>query len=178
MHNWQPTLTGRKIQVRPLNREDFEPLFQAASDPAIWEQHSALDRYQRAPFQKFFSDALASGGALVVEELPSGRIIGSSRYYDRRESDQSIIVGYTFLTRDHWGDGTNSELKELMLTYAFQRAARVWFQVSHGNLRSQKALEKIGARYSHDEEVVVAGAPSSRRIYKLDRETWTLRKSS
>lgn len=169
MNRWQPTLRGQTILLRPLTHDDFEPLFRAASDPLIWEQHSAHDRYQRGPFEKFFKGALECGGALLIQDLQTGDVIGSSRFYDWSESDQSIIVGYTFLTRANWGTGTNAEMKRLMLDHAFQFAARVWFQVSHGNLRSQKALEKLGASYSHDEEVIVAGAPSARRIYKIDR---------
>jgi RimJ/RimL family protein N-acetyltransferase len=170
VNRWQPTLQGETVLVRPLVQDDFELLFQAASDPLIWEQHSARDRYQRGPFEKFFKSALDCGGAQIIQDIHSGAVIGSSRYYDWNESDQSIIVGYTFITRPHWGTGTNAEVKRLMLDHAFQFAQRVWFQVSHGNLRSQKALEKLGATYSHDEQVIVAGIDSARKIYKIDRQ--------
>ena len=99
----------------------------------------------------------------------TGAVIGSSRYYDWNEKDCSIIVGYTFLSRAYWGTGMNRIVKGLMLESAFQRAERVWFQVSAQNLRSQRALEKIGAVYSHEEAVWVAGVLSPRHIFKLDR---------
>jgi RimJ/RimL family protein N-acetyltransferase len=72
-------------------------------------------------------------------------VIGSSRYagYDERASE--IEIGWTFLARSHWGGACNRELKQLMLRHAFQFVERVLFIVGPGNLRSQKALEKIGA---------------------------------
>ncbi|WP_336511600.1 hypothetical protein [Candidatus Accumulibacter phosphatis] len=64
----QPTLIGETIFLRPLQAGDFEPLYAAASDPAIWEQHPEPLRYQRAVFAGFFASALASGGALLAIE--------------------------------------------------------------------------------------------------------------
>lgn len=167
--DFQPQLNGVGIRIRPLIPGDFEALFLAASDPLIWEQHSDRTRYTREGFQKFFSDALASKGSVIVEEKKTNRVIGASRFYDWSLQDQSLIIGYTFLTRDHWGGETNSELKSLMLAHAFQMAKTVFFQVSHENKRSQRALEKIGAKYSHDEEVIALGKKSTRKIFRIDR---------
>ena len=54
----QPWLRGNSIELRPLRPEDFEALFQAASDPLIWEQHPEPNRYQWETFQKYFSGAI------------------------------------------------------------------------------------------------------------------------
>jgi N-acetyltransferase len=152
----QPTLHGRQIMLRPLHETDFDALFAAASDPLIWQQHPEPDRYQRDVFQKFFDSGLACGGAFVVVDAGSGRIVGSSRYYDYRPDQKEIKIGYTFLQRACWGGDYNRELKALMLDHAFRFVDRVLFEVGEHNLRSQKALEKIGARYSTREETVAA----------------------
>src|SRR5438034_6882672 len=143
----QPSLTGTLIQLRPLELEDFPALFGASSDPLIWEQHPEPDRYKREVFQRFFDGAIASKGAFAVIELKSGRIIGSSRYYDYDPAQREVVVGFTFLERAFWGGSYNRELKSLMLDHAFRFVDRVLFQVGENNLRSQKALEKIGARF-------------------------------
>ena len=127
--------------------DDFEALFKAASDPLIWEQHPEPDRYKREVFRKFFDSAMESKGAFVIIERKSGTIIGSSRYYEYRPERREVIVGFTFLERKFWGGAYNGELKSLMLDYAFRFVDRVLFQVGENNLRSQKALEKIGARF-------------------------------
>ena len=143
----QPSLTGSLVQLRPLELEDFPALFGAASDPLIWEQHPEPDRYKREVFQRFFDGAIASKGAFAVIELKSGRIIGSSRYYDYDPAQREVVVGFTFLERAFWGGSYNRELKSLMLDHAFRFVDRVLFQVGENNLRSQKALQKIGASF-------------------------------
>jgi len=143
----QPTLRGRLIEVRPLQLGDFDELFEAASDPLIWEQHPEPDRYKREAFQRFFDTAIESKGAFAVVERQSGGIIGSSRYYAYNPAEREVMIGYTFLTRAFWGGAYNRELKTLMLDHAFQCVDRVVFQVGERNLRSQQALRKIGARF-------------------------------
>ncbi|NBO20540.1 MAG: N-acetyltransferase, partial [Rhodobacteraceae bacterium] len=100
----------------------------------------------------------------------SGRVIGSSRYYDWNPADRSVVIGYTFLAREHWGDGTNREMKRLMLDHAFRWAHTAWFHVSPGNRRSQMALERIGATLHDRQMVPVGGVPSERLIYRIDRQ--------
>jgi RimJ/RimL family protein N-acetyltransferase len=140
----QPNLKGELIELRPLRSDEFEALYAAASDPLIWEQHPQRSRYQREVFQKYFDEAIASEGALVVIDHQSGRIIGCSRYYDYKPEHREIVIGYTFLTREFWGGGTNAELKSLMLNHIFQYVDSVQFHVGENNLRSRKAMEKIG----------------------------------
>ena len=105
----------------------------------------------------------------MIVDNASGRVIGSSRYCDWNPSDESVVIGYTYLERAHWGGGTNREVKALMIAHAFRFARTVWFHVSPGNARSQRALEKIGARFDREEMVPVGGVPSARMIYRVDR---------
>jgi RimJ/RimL family protein N-acetyltransferase len=143
----QPTLKGDLIEIRPLALEDFNALFTAASDPLIWEQHPENDRHKREVFQRFFDGAIESKGAFVVIEQKSGRIIGSSRYCNLNPAEREVEIGWTFLERAFWGGPYNRELKTLMLNHAFRFVDRVLFVVGQGNVRSQKALEKIGAKF-------------------------------
>ena len=143
----QPTLTGDPIELRPLTREDFDPLFAAASDPLIWEQHPENDRYTRKVFQNYFDGAMESKGAFAIVDRKSGRIIGSSRYCNLNEAKGEVEIGWTFLERTFWGGTYNRELKFLMLGHAFRFVDRVLFVVGENNIRSQKALEKIGAKF-------------------------------
>jgi RimJ/RimL family protein N-acetyltransferase len=140
----QPTLDGELLRLRPLRDEDWEDLFAVASDPLIWEQHPAPDRYQEKVFRGFFREAMECGGALVVIDKKSGRIIGSSRYIGYDEERSEIEIGYTFLARAYWGGAFNREMKHLMLGHAFRFVRHVVFLVGPQNFRSQKAMEKIG----------------------------------
>jgi len=143
----QPILTGDLIELRPLQPNDFDALFSAASDPLIWEQHPESDRYQRDVFQTYFEGALESRGAFAIIERKSGRIIGSSRYCKLNLRRREVEVGWTFLERKFWGGSYNRELKRLMLDHAFHFVDQVYFVVGEKNFRSQRALEKIGANF-------------------------------
>ena len=140
----QPRLTGELLELRPLRTEDYEELYSVASDPLIWEQHPVKDRYMREVFDGFFREALESQGALVATDLKSGRIIGSSRFHGYDAERSTIEIGWTFLARKYWGGVYNGELKRLMLQHAFKFVNSVTFMVGAQNLRSQRAVEKIG----------------------------------
>ena len=140
----QPVLTGKLLSLRPLRLEDFPELYAVASDPLIWEQHPMKDRYKEEVFREFFREALESGGAFAVIDSKDGRIIGSSRYFGFDEAKSEIEIGWTFLARSHWGGVYNREMKQLMLRHAFQFVNTVVFMVGPQNVRSQRAMEKIG----------------------------------
>lgn len=140
----QPTLRGELLELRPLRPEDFHDLYAVASDPLIWEQHPASDRYKEDVFKEFFREAMESGGALVALDTKDGRIIGSSRFFGYDQEKNEIEIGWTFLARSYWGGVCNREMKQLMLRHAFRFVKRVVFLVGPKNRRSQRAMEKIG----------------------------------
>lgn len=139
----QPTLTGELLTVRPLREADRAALFAVASDPLIWDQHPAR-RYLPEVFEEFFRESIESGGALIVHDAATGEVIGSSRYHDYDAAAGEVEIGWTFLARSHWGGPYNRELKRLMLEHAFRFVDAVLFIVAPENLRSQRAVEKIG----------------------------------
>ncbi|MFZ0480718.1 MAG: GNAT family N-acetyltransferase [Terriglobales bacterium] len=145
LFDFQPTLKGELVELRPLRPDDAEGLFAVASDPFIWEQHPARDRYKPEVFNALFSESLASGGALTALDCKDGRIIGSSRFHAYNAEASEVEIGWTFLARSHWGGNYNGEMKRLMLRHAFQFVKRVVFLIGPQNVRSQKAVEKLGA---------------------------------
>jgi RimJ/RimL family protein N-acetyltransferase len=140
----QPTLKGSLLELRPLQASDFQLLYAVASDPLIWEQHPAKDRWKEDVFRTFFQESLDSGGALLAVDCKLRKVIGSSRFHGYDAQRSEIEIGWTFLARSHWGGTYNREMKELMLRHAFAFVDRVVFLVGPNNLRSQRAVEKIG----------------------------------
>ena len=141
----QPHLRGERVGLRPLRPGDWDELFAVASDSLIWEQHPESDRYKEDVFRIFFSDALESGGAFVVTDTKTQQIIGSTRFYGYDPEKSEIEIGWTFLARKYWGGRYNREMKELLLAHAFKFVETVVFLVGEHNIRSQRAMEKIGA---------------------------------
>jgi N-acetyltransferase len=146
MHfDYQPVLKGELVELRPLQAEDYDDLYAVAADPLIWEQHPVKERSERQGFQLFFREALASGGALIVIDNRTQRVIGSSRFHGYDHEKSEVEIGWTFLARSHWGGRYNGEMKRLMLQHAFQFVRSVVFLIGPNNIRSQRAVEKIGA---------------------------------
>jgi RimJ/RimL family protein N-acetyltransferase len=141
----QPTLEGPLVTLRPLRAEDFDALYAVAKDPLIWEQHPQRERCQEETFRGFFREAMASGGALLALDAQSGDAIGSSRFHGYDAARSEVEIGWTFLARSYWGGRYNGEMKQLMLRHALQFVDRVVFLIGPQNLRSQRAVEKIGA---------------------------------
>lgn len=142
--DFQPILKVDRLELRPLQATDFDDLFAVAADPLIWEQHPVKDRYQKEVFEDFFRESLESGGALIAIDSKDGKAIGSSRFHGYDSSKSEVEIGWTFLARSHWGGVYNREMKQLMLQHAFRFVGSVIFLVGIQNLRSQRAVEKIG----------------------------------
>jgi RimJ/RimL family protein N-acetyltransferase len=142
--DYQPTLSGSLVRLRPLNAEDFTALHAAAADPGIWEQHPEPDRHREEVFRPYFDSLLSSREALVVVNQATGEVVGMSRFHGYDPDRSEVEIGWTFLVRSHWGGDYNRELKQLMLNHAFRFVRTVVFLVGAENLRSQRAVEKIG----------------------------------
>ena len=170
----QTPLTGTLVRLEPLQSRDFEALYAVASDPLIWEQHPERDRYKRDVFEKFFQGAIDSRGAYLVIDQATGQAIGSSRYHGYDEARGEIEIGWTFLDRAHWGGRYNRELKSLMLRHAFTFARSVVFWVGEKNLRSRKAIEKIGAEL----EETSGHTREGHVVYRITRAQFELRNRS
>ena len=170
----QPTLEGERLLVRPLAEADREALYAVADDRELWALHPAHDRWQRPVFDALFDDALANGGALAVILKETGRIIGSSQYRPSSKIAGAMEIGWTFLARDQWGGETNRELKRLMLAHLLASVDQAVFRVGPANLRSRRALEKIGGRLMELTEDVTYpdGRVVAHVFYAIDRASF------
>lgn len=169
----QPELENDIIIAKPLSENDFEKLFEVASDPLIWEQHPNKERYKREVFKKFFEGAIESKGAFLVFDKNTGKPIGSSRYYDYDNEKNCVAIGYTFIAKDHWGTTFNRALKTLMLNHAFKFIDKVYFHIGAENIRSQKAITKLGAEKVDEIEMRYHGEEIKLNfVYKMDKDIW------
>ena len=156
----QPThLKNDLVWLEPLKQAHFEELYLVASDPLIWEQHPNPDRYKLDAFTNYFKGAIESAGAFIIRDALSGQALGSSRYCAYDAANKEIQIGYTFFSRVCWGKSINKAVKKLMLTHAFNYVDKVAFYVGANNIRSQKAMERIGGIKVREEVVAYFGEP-------------------
>ena len=168
----QPTLVGDLVVVRPVALTDWAGMYAAASDPEIWAVHPASDRYQEPVFRQFFDEAVKSESALSIVDRTSGRIVGSSRYHGFDPARNEIEIGWTFLSRNCWGGTYNREVKTLMLDHAFGFVSAVVFWVGESNIRSRRAMEKIGGVLRDGRhERTLHGKAYPHVIYEITRPT-------
>ena len=165
--NMQPILDHETIHLRPLKENDFEPLYQIAKDPLIWEQHPCNDRYKKEVYTEFFKESLASKGALIVIDKTKNTIIGSSRYKPIVGVDTAVEIGWSFLSRNYWGGRYNKMMKKLMIDHAFEYVKDIIFYVNDTNIRSQKAVLKIGGERITDTKY--------KHLLNKDLDIWTYR---
>ncbi len=144
--NLQPTLEDELIILRPLAEDDFDALYEVAQDPLIWEQHPNWDRYKRDVFIEFFSGAMQSKGAFLILDKETRKVIGSTRFKKIEGVENAIEIGWSFLARDKWGGTYNRSMKKLMIDYALNHIGHIIFYIGNDNIRSQKAVEKLGGR--------------------------------
>ncbi|WP_346239445.1 GNAT family N-acetyltransferase [Niabella insulamsoli] len=177
--NIQPKLESENILLSPLNERDFDTLYLAASNPKIWEQHPNKERWKKEVFKTFFVGAIQSKGAFKIIDKSSDSVIGSTRFYDLSEQESSIQIGYTFYKTEYWGRGTNNLVKTLMLDYIFNYVSKVYFHIGANNIRSQKAIVKLGALKVGEQEVTYFGEkPMQNFVYELTYENWKKKKAA
>ncbi|MFZ4262716.1 GNAT family N-acetyltransferase [Sphingobacterium sp. HJSM2_6] len=158
------------IHLIPLEKSDFEWVYAAASDPEIWEQHPDRNRYTPVGFTQYFQKLLACDIPYLILDLKTEQVIGATSYYQCNEAQKSVAIGFTFLKKAYWGGTYNSSLKKLMIEYAFESLDSIYFHVRDQNLRSQKAIEKLGAVFN---KTYLAEDNSSEQIeYILKKELY------
>ena len=168
----QPTLENAVALLKPLQQADFEALYLTASDPKIWEQHPNKDRWQRDVFLNYFQGAMESGGAFMIIDKASGEIAGSTRFYNYNETEKSILIGYTFYAVKFWGSGLNPVVKRLMMDYIFPFVDKVHFHIGATNIRSQVAIQRLGAQKIAEETVAYYGeSPKLNFVYEITQPT-------
>lgn len=147
------SLKGNYVYLQILQQHHFPLVKELAKDERLWEYTKTLlvnDTFDDQ-FTKYISAALDdrnTGGqvSFVICDAFTHAILGMTRYYRIEPAHKRLSIGYTWYTPQVWGKVHNKECKLLLLQYAFEilRYQRVEFEVAHQNIRSQKAVEKIG----------------------------------
>ncbi|MDQ2885905.1 MAG: GNAT family N-acetyltransferase [Chloroflexota bacterium] len=146
------TLPGSFVRLEPLQMKHASDLFAAAQDPALWTYMSAHLNSSLPAIEAWISAALQEQAAgmilpFAIIDISSGYAVGSTRYMAISLRDRGLEIGWTWLASSVQRTGANTECKYLLLRHAFETlgAIRVQLKTHHDNLRSQRAIERIGA---------------------------------
>jgi RimJ/RimL family protein N-acetyltransferase len=146
------TLTGRSVRLEPLSEAHVPDLTQVAGDESIWRfmlYGTIRTEEQMLTWVRDLLERQAHGTDLpfAVIHLGAGKAIGATRYLDIRPVDRGIEIGGTWYGVEYQRTAVNTECKYLLLTHAFEQLGclRVQFKTDLRNVRSQRAIERIGA---------------------------------
>ena len=186
-------LSGAHVYLKELQEENIPAIKVLAKDERIWEFTKTLlitETYDQQ-FEQYISLALNPNGdgmfgvglqkTFVIYRSIDNAIIGMSRYYGLSEKHKRLDIGYTWYIPEVWKKVYNKECKLLLLQYAFEvlKFNRVGFHVAHINIRSQKAVEKIGGiregvlrNHSYQPD----GSVRSTVLFSILKEEWPQKK--
>jgi N-acetyltransferase len=173
MFDFQPYLDVELVVMRPMVEADFELLYAVASDPHIWAVHPTHERWQRPVFRANIDEAYAEKGGLVAIDNVTGGIIGFSRYSQVAVGPDDIEIGWSFLAREYWGGRYNRDMKRIMVAHALRAFDRVVFRVGETNVRSRRAMEKIGGvQIDWDEILPIFDRKAVYIAYEIRRDSF------
>ncbi|KML59189.1 GCN5 family acetyltransferase [Burkholderia cepacia] len=148
----QPTLTGERIELRPLDASDRQALLDAAADGQLW--NLKVTAVPSAETVDAYIDTALKGRAagtvmpFAIVDRTSGRVIGSTRFWKIDRTHRKLEIGHTWLSESAQRTRANTEAKWLLLTYAFDtlHCVRVQFTTDELNEKSRAAILRLGAK--------------------------------
>ena len=148
------TLCGNIIRLEPLSEIHIPDLTIAGQDEQIWEFMLYGNVSSEADMQTWVNDILTrqemgTDLPFTVIHLETNLGIGATRFLNIRRDHLGVEIGGTWYSVNYQRTAVNTECKYLMMTHAFEtwRCIRVQFKTDSRNIRSQRALERIGAKY-------------------------------
>ncbi len=183
-------LKGKHVTLELLSPGHKETLRQLAKDERIWEGNRGFQVNESfdEQFDRYFSTAIdnrAMGNqqAFTICSTATREIMGMTRLLNIDEKEKRLEIGYTWYVPAVWGKVYNKECKLLLLQYTFEELGfnRAQFNVAGQNIRSQKAVEKIGGikegvlrkhGYRND------GSPKDTVIFSIINDEWNVKKEN
>ena len=142
-------LQGELVRLEPMSQDHAQGLYNRGRTATDWQYLPRACFVDLADARQWVAEALEAPDQLpfVIIERGKNKVVGSTRYLNIRPAHRSLEIGWTWLGQEWQRTGVNTEVKLLLLTHALERLGclRVEFKTDARNLRSQRALERIGA---------------------------------
>jgi RimJ/RimL family protein N-acetyltransferase len=142
-------LKSYSVRLEPLSQAHAQGLFNRGQEVADWAYMPRSCFVDMADTRQWIDEALQAPGQIpfAIVETGKDKAVGSTRYLNIRPEHRSLEIGWTWLGKEWQRTAINTEVKSLLLSHAFERLGciRVEFKTDGRNMRSQRALERIGA---------------------------------
>jgi RimJ/RimL family protein N-acetyltransferase len=175
------TLEGTRVRLEPLSMDHFPALARIAFDRQVWKwMNDPMETEEH--LRNYISSALSaasSGTAMpwVTHSKADDRIVGSTRFADIQTRHRTLEIGWTWLHPGDQRSGINVEAKYLQLRHAFEvmGARRVAFKTHHLNIKSQTAIQALGAKHEgifRNHVIQSDGSTRHSYWYSIIEEDW------
>ncbi len=146
------TLGGRIVRLEPLSKDHVSSLAKVGLEEKIWRymRYGKVETVEQLAVwvgELLELQKLGTDLPFAVIHLASGEAVGCTRYLNIDPEERSLEIGGTWYGLDYQGTLVNTECKYLLMQHAFESLGciRVWYKTDSRNLRSQRAIEKLGA---------------------------------
>ncbi|MFN8381670.1 MAG: GNAT family protein [Anaerolineales bacterium] len=155
MTNWTVPviLQGKYVRLEPLSESHISGLTEIGIGQSFWDFMLYGNIQTEGDMRNWVLDirSRAEKGTdlpFAVIHLASGRVAGATRYLNIMPKDRGLEIGGTWYGMDFQRTPVNTECKYLLLTHAFEtlKCIRVQLKTDKRNERSQKAIERLGAK--------------------------------
>lgn len=174
-------LENENVLLKPMDRGDVAGIFAAAYYLEIWP-YLPITVESEEDVEKYVASALLAKQQekefpFVIIDPKTSAIIGSTKFMDIDVKHKRLEIGFTWLTPSYWRTAVNTNCKYLLLQYAFETlgSQRVQIKTDHENLRSQKAIERIGAIKEgvlRNHMIRKDGTTRHTVMYSITKEDW------
>lgn len=144
------TLTGKHVRLEPMSEKHVPSLTAIGLDDSIWEYMLYGQVRSEEDIRRWVRAILSRPDLpFVAIHLASGRVAGATRYLNITPEFRGLEIGGTWYGLEFQRTAVNTECKYLLLQYAFETLGciRVQFKTDSRNVRSQRAIERIGAKH-------------------------------
>ncbi len=145
-------LEGTHVRLVPPDLKHVDDLLEAAQPNEIWDFIATSPGQTRAEMLAWVNEAINETQIgtriwFIIVRKSDNRAIGATSYMDIHRKDRGLEIGGTWLTPSAWRTPINTECKYLLLRHAFENLGclRVQLKTDLRNVRSQKAIERLGA---------------------------------
>jgi RimJ/RimL family protein N-acetyltransferase len=147
------TLQGQCVRLEPLKEIHIPGLTEIGKGQDFWNFMLYGRMETEEDMRNWVLDIMSRADKgtdqpFAVIHLASGRVAGATRYLNIVPNDRGLEVGGTWYGIDFQRTVVNTECKYLLFTHAFEvlKCIRLQIKTDLRNVRSQKAIERIGAK--------------------------------
>lgn len=176
-------LEDSKASLVQLEAKHTDDLYEYGKDESLWTHYTFREMRTYERFRDFIMASVTAMQEGVNEytfciiDKQTGKPVGTTSFLDIQPASKSLEIGRTWLAKHLHGTGFNIECKYLLLKHCFETLGliRVFFKTDSNNIRSQKAMEKIGAKYEgtlRNHMIREDGSFRHSAYYSIIKEEW------